>query len=450
MSLDRRLVRVAIVGALSLVGLPASGQPRPSVPPPPAAPEQEEMEAPHEPEPMQAPEPVVAPEPVPEPVSEPEPEPPSGDSAASPTAAEPDDDTSAAIEALQAFHWSGYIQAQYEVHSDSENELDGTKLLNLDRFRIRRSRLKLTYRGIEHARFVLEVDWTSTGVSLKEGTATLIEPWTGWDLELSAGLFKTPFGYDVLVSSSARVFPEGSLLGETLYPGERDVGLRFSGHRDPFVFSIALLNGNPIGEKAFPGRDPNSFKDLVGRLGLQMPLLDIGISGHIGTEFVPGTPAAAAATTWLDANGDSIVDPAEVTNTPAVDAVTSENATRWRLGLDAQLHHDIAGFGKFEVLAEVAYAHRAETPLAGEQRLAAGTLAVIQHWHDRAGLAFRAAVLDPDLGANAKDDREIVLTPVLLFYPVPAVRLSLTYDIVLEEGAAVDNDIFTARMQLKF
>jgi hypothetical protein len=363
-------------------------------------------------------------------------------------AVEETEDPSAAIAALEAFHWSGYIQGQYEAHDDSENEVDGTTLGNMDRFLVRRGRLKLQYDGIEHARFMIQIDATSTGVSLRDAVASVMEPWTGWDFELAAGLFKNPFGFEVQQSSGDRVFPERSLLGRTLYPGERDVGVRLAGKHDLFRFALALMNGDPIGERAFPGRDPSSYKDLVGRVGIATSLVDVGVSGHVGTEFQPGTAETDAETIWVDANEDAVVDTAEVTTTPAAEAVSSENATRLRLGFDAQLHHEIAGLGRLEVLAEVAYAQRGETDLAGKQGLFSGYLGVVQHWQDRAGIGLRAEMFDPNLDAG--DDRVIVLEPVLLAYPVPAVRLSLAYDIVLEEAASVDNNVFTARMQVKF
>jgi len=411
---------------------PAADVPPPAgteVPPPPVSPAPPEVVTP--PPEAPAPEaPAVAP--VAPPVEE----------------VEPEDDAASRLDALEGFHWSGYIQAQYEVHDDSENEVEGTTLRNQDRFLIRRGRLKLQYDGIEHARFMIQLDATSTGVGLRDAVASLIEPWTGWDIELAAGLFKNPFGFEVLQSSSDRVFPERTFLDRALYPGERDLGVRLSGKHELFRFALALVNGDPIGERAFPGRDPNSFKDLVGRVGIATSLVDVGLSGHVGTEFQPGTPATDAETVWLDANEDAVVDPGEVTTTQAEAAVGSENATRYRLGFDAQLHHEIAGLGKLEVLAEVAYAHRAETDLAGKQSLVAGYLGVVQHWQDRAGIAFRAELFDPDLDAG--QDQTIVLEPVLLFYPVPAVRLSAAYDIVLEQGDAVGNNVFTARMQVKF
>lgn len=365
-----------------------------------------------------------------------------------PCVAQGQPEPSAAIAALEAFHWSGYIQGQYEVHGDSENEVEGTSLQNEDRFRVRRGRLKLQYDGIEHARFLIQLDATSEGVSLRDAVASVTEPWTCWDLELAVGLFKNPFGFEVLQSSADRVFPERSALGRTLYPGERDVGLRLSGNHGPFRVALALVNGNPIGDRVFPGRDPNSYKDLVGRLGIATSLVDVGVSGHVGTEFQAGAAATEAETVWVDANGDAIVDSTEVTNTPAADAVSSENATRLRLGFDAQLHHEIAGLGKLEVLAEIAYAQRSGTDLADKRRLVTGYVGFVQHWRDRAGIALRAEMSDPDLDTDG--DRLVVLEPVLLAYPVPAVRLSVAYDIVLEQHGSVANDVFTARMQVKF
>lgn len=441
MRIATRTASCSAVLLVSLFSVSAFGQPQQElVAPPPGDPPPADAPAPPAepvPPPVETPPPAEHPVVVPPPT----PEPP-------PPAEEPEPTLEERVTALEGFHWSGYIQGQYEVHDDSENEIDGTTLENADRFLIRRGRLKLQYDGIEHARFMMQIDATTTGVSLRDAVASIFEPWTSFELELAAGVFKNPFGFEVLQSSGDRVFPERSQLGRTLYPGERDLGVRLSGKRDILRFAFALVNGNPIGDRAFPGRDPNSYKDFVGRIGIATSLLDVGVSGHVGTEFQPGSPAVDASTTWRDENRDAAVDPNEVTTTDAEPAVSSENATRMRAGLDVQLHYEIDGFGKLEVLGEIALAHRGETDLADAADLLAGYFGVVQHYGHLAGLAFRVDFLDPNLDEGS--DQTIILEPVLLLYPVKAVRVSLAYDIVLEQGEAERNNVLTARMQVKF
>ena len=337
---------------------------------------------------------------------------------------------------LPVLKWSGYIQGQFEMHEESEDELDPSTRFNFDCFLVRRGRIKLEARIFQHALFMMQIDATTSGVSLRDAVAAIEEPWTAWKWELAVGLFKNPWGFEVLQSSGDRVFPERSQVARFLFPGERDVGVRLKGSYGVLNLAFALVNGNPIGESLFPGRDPNSHKDLVGRVGVAAGPVEAGVSGYVGTQLLPGSPA---------------------TEDPDTDEVPSENVNRLRLGGDVRLKIDIPQVGPFELLVEGTFAHVADSnrPTSAVDAFG-GYVGVIQHWKDRFGVAFRFDVLDRNLDVNG--DLVMVLEPVLLFYPWPAVRISLAYDIILEQdrneeaalGGHVDNNIFTARMQVKF
>lgn len=72
----------------------------------------------------------------------------------------------------------------------------------------------------------------------------------------------------MIESDRERLFLERSTTERALFPGEYDVGARLQGGWRSCATSLAVQNGEPIGEKSFPVRDPNHQKDWVGRLGI--------------------------------------------------------------------------------------------------------------------------------------------------------------------------------------
>src|SRR5262249_1648525 len=102
----------------------------------------------------------------------------------------------AIIEQVTKLKFSGYIQGRFEWHQDSKEGVNAAgKPTDTTQFLVRRGRLKTVYEG-QMAEFVLQVDASSKGVSLKDAEATFIEPWTGLGWRLTAGQFNWPFGYE--------------------------------------------------------------------------------------------------------------------------------------------------------------------------------------------------------------------------------------------------------------
>ena len=178
--------------------------------------------------------------------------------------------TSDFAEALKRLKISGYIQPQYVSRDDAA-----------DQFSVRRGRVKFVYQMAPTSRFVLQPDISSSGVTLKDGYAELIEPWTSWKHTLTAGQFTWPFGFELLYSSSQREMPERTLVVRTLFPGERDRGAMVSASAPSgrFDYRIALVNGSGA---ASP--DTDDEKDLVGRAGLSVGPVRGGISAYRGSD----------------------------------------------------------------------------------------------------------------------------------------------------------------------
>jgi hypothetical protein len=188
------------------------------------------------------------------------------------------------LDALSKLKISGYIQAQYIESERSVNETSGLGTLNLDQFSVRRGRIKFTYQANPTARFVLQPDLASTGITLKDAYIDLIEPWTSWKNTLTAGQFKWPFGFEVLYSSSEREMPERATVVRVLFPNERDRGVQLSGigFGEKFHYRAALVNGTGTNQ-AF---DFNDRKDFVGRVGYSFGPLDVAVSTYHGADLV--------------------------------------------------------------------------------------------------------------------------------------------------------------------
>jgi hypothetical protein len=196
------------------------------------------------------------------------------------------------LDALNRLKITGYLQAQYVDDESSQDSLGGsTGTRNRDQFSVRRARVKFTWQATPTSRFVLQPDITSSGVTLKDGYVELTEPWTTWKHTLTAGQFNWPFGFEIMYSSSSREMPERSRVIRTLFPGERDRGVMFSGlgFGERFRYQVAVVNGTGTTRSD----DVNKRKDVVGRIGYSFGPLDVGGSIYHGSGLVATSAQAA-------------------------------------------------------------------------------------------------------------------------------------------------------------
>ncbi|HEY0787965.1 MAG TPA: porin, partial [Thermoanaerobaculia bacterium] len=195
------------------------------------------------------------------------------------------------LEALERLKISGYIQAQFVDDESSRDELTASGSRNKDQFSIRRGRLKFVYTASPAARATVQLEANSNGVDLKDAFIELTEPWTEWKHTLTAGQFKWPFGFEIPYSSSSREMPERSRVIRTLFPGERDRGVMASGagFGKRLTYQLAVVNGSGIDQSS----DPDSSKDVVGRLGWSFPTLDVGASLYRGEALLATTAQPA-------------------------------------------------------------------------------------------------------------------------------------------------------------
>jgi hypothetical protein len=209
---------------------------------------------------------------------------------------------------------------------------------NPDYFRLRRARLKVELVPSRFARLVIEVDPTLAG-GPDNGTGTIarnveaqgIVPWCSWrggvETTFAMGIFKIPFGWEVLQSDADRPFIERSWWEQNVTPGEFDTGAKaYTTALDRKLdVQLALVNGSTQGEKTFALLpDLNKGKDLVGRVHYDFGPADVGASGYVGQ----GQEASLAPD------------------------LRFKQFTRWAYNVEAGLHARFARIGETRVFAE--------------------------------------------------------------------------------------------------
>lgn len=312
---------------------------------------------------------------------------------------------------------SGFVHVDWVVHREtSQDEVtqDGQPL-NEDRFTLRRARIRAE-RDAGYFHGVVEIDAnTVTGLQVRpidveatfkwpakqayarapwaidptgstkqvSGDATGAppsEPLVAYDgpwFMVTAGLFRTPFGFEVQEPERLRPFLERTTMSNSLFPQSFDLGLRMLGGYRFARWSLGIMNGDPIGEKTFPGRDPTKSKDLVFRIGAASAIVDsirfeAGVSGLTGQGFHKGAPATADEIQWQDQNNDHAVNQVgELTVIPGSPAVPSETFKRFAMSADARASISIPVLGDLDLRAEVVRATNLDRSLLPSDPVAA-------------------------------------------------------------------------------
>lgn len=182
---------------------------------------------------------------------------------------------------LNKIKLSGYVQAQWEYY---QKDLVKTNEPN-NTFYIRRARIKFTYEALDGVKFVIQPDFSTGNLSLKDAYAVVNIPKLK-DFTLWAGQFNRP-DYEVEYSSSQREVLERSRVIRAIYPGEREIGvkLEYIGSKIPLKFQLMGMNGNFTGSQA---KDYDSKKDLMGRIVYSIKIpgaglgIDLGANGYYG------------------------------------------------------------------------------------------------------------------------------------------------------------------------
>jgi phosphate-selective porin len=219
---------------------------------------------------------------------------------------------------------SGYVQAQWESYGKDlvkTNEPNNT-------FYIRRARVKFTYEALDGVKFVIQPDFSTGNLVLKDAYAVVNIPKLK-DFTLWAGQFNRP-DYEVEYSSSQREVLERSRVIRAIYPGEREIGvkLEYIGSTIPLKFQLMALNGNFTGSQA---KDVDSKKDIMGRLVYSIKLPGAGIGIDLGPSFYYGGNRAK-------------VNPYIITREGVLDSIkVGDYLDKKWVGAEIQLFADILG-----------------------------------------------------------------------------------------------------------
>lgn len=256
------------------------------------------------------------------------------------------------VDILRKIKFTGYVQAQFrstDLNGTSTPFSGGNFPANTNKqFQIRRGRFKLNYDNIL-TQYVLQIDATTAGLSLKDAYVSVIEPWLQ-SFGVQLGLFDRPFGYEISFSSGVRESPERSRLFQTLFPGERDLGAKVFYAPQIGDLSFLRVDAGIFNGTGSVASDFDNFKDFIGHAAVQIPFeeanasLDLGVSGYFGK--------VRNNTKYLWKNGEPSPGVKGFILDSAV-ANQSAGVARSYLGFDFQFYYDVPVLGGMSLRGEI-------------------------------------------------------------------------------------------------
>ena len=252
----------------------------------------------------------------------------------------------AILDKLSKIKISGYIQAQYEMFDNwsADGTLHGVAPssgapLSTNTFSIRRARVKFTYEALDGLKFVLQPNFEVHQVTLKDAYVVLNDRWLK-TFSLWVGQFNRPT-YDSEYSSSSREFAERSLVTRTLYPTEREQGVKLEADfatkfNIPLKLQFAVFNGN-FGEGALvnQARDVDDGKDFMGRAVYNFKLPSKGLGIDLGIHTYLGKTSIISQTSPLTVYKD--------VNNNAFTPIVGDKLNKELFGAETQIYYDFLG-----------------------------------------------------------------------------------------------------------
>lgn len=190
------------------------------------------------------------------------------------------------VDKLKRLKLSGYLQARWAFKDvglpdsapPNAYNTSPAEAISQNGFFIRRGRLKAAY-DASTSQYVLQIDVVPSGVTIKEGYATIKLP-KGWAID--AGLQLFPFGYEVFSRSSSDLDTlERSAVTRAFLAGEYDLGVAVKGKAGPVSLKVGVFNGNGI-DAGTKGLDNDQLKDVIGRATVDLGIVTAGLSGWYG------------------------------------------------------------------------------------------------------------------------------------------------------------------------
>ena len=297
-------------------------------------------------------------------------------------------------------------------------------------------------------------------------------------VRVRGGLLLIPFGAQVPTNARFRDFMEQPTFLRALFPGDDDAGVSADGAYGLVRWSVSAMNGAPVGDAQWQGRDPVSSYDLMGRLGTDIPLpgrgqFVAGVSALTGTGLHPGTPPTKDSIQWIDENMDGLIQITELMDVPGSPGEPSQQFKRDALDLDATWHWCLCALGNGMLQFEGAIAKNLDRgviyadPIARSRdiRELGFSLALEQELGPWALAGVRYDRYDADRDAAERDGVTTVYThevfstlSVLAAAKWKTSRLSLQYDHVTNPFGRSDSgapttlraDRVTLRGQVEF
>ncbi|NTW48551.1 MAG: hypothetical protein HGB19_02225 [Chlorobiales bacterium] len=317
-------------------------------------------------------------------------------------------ETKGTVDKLSKLKVSGYIQSQYQV-GESANGFDsfagGNFSANVkDRFLVRRGRVKFNY-VTDLTQYVLQIDATQGGVSIKDAFVAAKEPWLRM-AELKAGIFDRPFGYEISYSSSQREAPERTRMSQILFPGERDLGAQIAltpekGPLSYFNLKAGVFNGN----KSTVETDRE--KDFIGRLGYSFPFEEEGLSIDGGFSFYAGKVTTDSTIYKFDESANKWITDKK--------AQKGQTDNRTYFGADMQLYYDVPVIGGAVLRGDFITGDQPSTKDSDEfyptgstsklyaRNFTAWAVTYVQNVGDNVQLVARYDVFDPNTKVKGSD-----------------------------------------------
>ena len=359
----------------------------------------------------------------------------------------------------------------------SQDELSPTtgEPLNQTRFMIRRARLRAhgergawaavvefdgnTVQGTASARLLASnIQWTLPQRAAPAADAAPL-------VRITAGLLRTPFGAEVPLPDQAKILLEAPTVSRALFPGFFDAGVMADGGWRHVRWSLAIMNGAPVGDAQFKGRDPSQHYDVVAHVGGEtetVPQLRFsgGVSVLQGRGLSPGTPPTKDALQWVDGNNDGIVQTTELQVIPGGPGRPSATFARRAVGVNAAVQWCLCRLGQGSAFAEITLAQNLDRGIEYADPVAAGRnlrelggyVGVVQQLGSVMMIGARYDRYQPDRDRNSVlGTNRVLVNPtyatlsVLLAAHVSELRITAQYDHERNPLGRADNGSVTTR-----
>ena len=192
------------------------------------------------------------------------------------------------IARINRIRFSGYVQARYQSYEHTNEAVSDSRSDSVvDTFTLRRVRLSVAARPTQKIAVRWQIDGAGDAVETRDAWIDYFftgNPATGHTATI--GQFKTPFGFQLVQSSSVREAPERGRVIRYFFPDERDRGVKIAGPTGKKLFyELAVLNGIIRGSRGGTNEDDNNNnKNVAGRIRYSPSRrVDLGVSFDMGT-----------------------------------------------------------------------------------------------------------------------------------------------------------------------